>query len=136
MPDGFVCQTHARTLTACPWFSSLIGLTAIFVFLTHCLLRFYISKVLCVIILYLKPLAKIASSSFLPILPYHSKQPLDTCPLRQQGDEKCLLLLLDDGKEVLVDFRDIEAFGENSAVVMGVASPSYICKTLDGGQTW
>ncbi len=34
------------------------------------------------------------------------------------------------------DFRDIEAFDETSAVIMGVASPAYILKTADGGETW
>jgi photosystem II stability/assembly factor-like uncharacterized protein len=34
------------------------------------------------------------------------------------------------------DFRDIEAFDETSAVIMGVASPAYILRTNDGGSTW
>lgn len=34
------------------------------------------------------------------------------------------------------DFRDIEAFDAQTAIVMGVASPAYILKTTDGGQTW
>jgi photosystem II stability/assembly factor-like uncharacterized protein len=34
------------------------------------------------------------------------------------------------------DFRDIEAFNEDVAVVMGSGSPSYILKTFDGGTTW
>lgn len=34
------------------------------------------------------------------------------------------------------DFRDIEAFDANTAVIMGVASPAYILKTTDGGNTW
>ena len=34
------------------------------------------------------------------------------------------------------DFRDIEAFDENIAVIMGVDSPAYILRTIDGGQTW
>lgn len=34
------------------------------------------------------------------------------------------------------DFRDIEAFDANTAVIMGVASPAYILKTTDGGGTW
>jgi photosystem II stability/assembly factor-like uncharacterized protein len=35
-----------------------------------------------------------------------------------------------------VDFRDIEAFDENTAVIMGVASPAKFFKTEDGGRTW
>ena len=35
-----------------------------------------------------------------------------------------------------VDFRDIEAFDENTAVIMGVASPAKFFKTEDGGKTW
>lgn len=34
------------------------------------------------------------------------------------------------------DFRDIEAFDETSAVIMGIAEPAYILKTFDGGETW
>ena len=34
------------------------------------------------------------------------------------------------------DFRDIEAFNETSAVIMGIASPAYILRTADGGDTW
>lgn len=34
------------------------------------------------------------------------------------------------------DFRDIEAFDENIAVIMGVDSPAYVLRTIDGGETW
>lgn len=34
------------------------------------------------------------------------------------------------------DFRDIEAFSETSAIIMGIAEPAYILKTVDGGDTW
>ncbi len=34
------------------------------------------------------------------------------------------------------DFRDIEAFNETSAIIMGIAEPAYILKTVDGGDTW
>ncbi len=34
------------------------------------------------------------------------------------------------------DFRDIEAFDANTAIVMAIADPSYILKTTDGGDTW
>jgi len=34
------------------------------------------------------------------------------------------------------DFRDIEAFDENIAVIMGVDAPAYILRTIDGGETW
>ncbi len=34
------------------------------------------------------------------------------------------------------DFRDIEAFDANTAIIMAVAEPAYILKTTDGGDTW
>lgn len=34
------------------------------------------------------------------------------------------------------DFRDIEAFDENTAIIMAVESPAYILKTTDGGKKW
>ncbi|MGB3008108.1 MAG: oxidoreductase, partial [Chitinophagaceae bacterium] len=34
------------------------------------------------------------------------------------------------------EFRDIEAFDANTAIVMGIAEPAYILKTTDGGETW
>ena len=34
------------------------------------------------------------------------------------------------------DFRDIEAFDKNTAIIMGIAEPAYILKTTDGGQNW
>ena len=34
------------------------------------------------------------------------------------------------------DFRDVEAFDSSTAVIMGIAEPSYILKTVDGGNTW
>ena len=35
-----------------------------------------------------------------------------------------------------IDFRDIEAFDDKQAVIVGIASPAYILKTVDGGETW
>jgi hypothetical protein len=35
-----------------------------------------------------------------------------------------------------IDFRDIEAFDENTAVIMGVDEPAYILKTTNGGASW
>ncbi len=35
-----------------------------------------------------------------------------------------------------VQFRDIEAFNADTAIVMGVASPAKFYKTVDGGQSW
>jgi hypothetical protein len=35
-----------------------------------------------------------------------------------------------------MDFRDIEAFDSNTAVIMGITNPAVILKTKDGGQTW
>lgn len=34
------------------------------------------------------------------------------------------------------DFRDIEAFDGATAIIMGVGSPAYILKTINGGQEW
>ena len=34
------------------------------------------------------------------------------------------------------DFRDIEAFDENTAIIMAIAEPADILKTTDGGKTW
>ncbi len=34
------------------------------------------------------------------------------------------------------DFRDIEAFDANTAVIMGIGDPAYILKTSDGGESW
>jgi photosystem II stability/assembly factor-like uncharacterized protein len=35
-----------------------------------------------------------------------------------------------------IDFRDIEAFDKNTAIIMGITDPAYILKTTDGGQNW
>jgi photosystem II stability/assembly factor-like uncharacterized protein len=35
-----------------------------------------------------------------------------------------------------VDFRDIEAFDEKTAVIMGIAEPGFILKTFNGGESW
>jgi photosystem II stability/assembly factor-like uncharacterized protein len=34
------------------------------------------------------------------------------------------------------DFRDIEAFSENTALIMGIAEPAHILRTTDGGKSW
>ncbi len=34
------------------------------------------------------------------------------------------------------DFRDIEAFDKNVAIIMAIAEPAVILKTIDGGATW
>src|SRR5262245_31636332 len=34
------------------------------------------------------------------------------------------------------EFRDIEAFDANTAIIIAVDSPAYILKTIDGGATW
>ncbi len=34
------------------------------------------------------------------------------------------------------DFRDIEAFNKTTAVIMGIAEPAYILRTVDAGKTW
>jgi photosystem II stability/assembly factor-like uncharacterized protein len=35
-----------------------------------------------------------------------------------------------------IEFRDIEAFDANVAIVLGIGEPAYILKTNDGGETW
>ena len=35
-----------------------------------------------------------------------------------------------------IDFRDVEGFNKNIAIVMGIASPARFYKTTDGGQNW
>lgn len=35
-----------------------------------------------------------------------------------------------------MDFRDIEAFSETTAVIMGIDAPAYILRTHDGGENW
>lgn len=34
------------------------------------------------------------------------------------------------------DFRDIEAFSESTAIIMGIAEPARILRTTDGGKSW
>ena len=34
------------------------------------------------------------------------------------------------------DFRDIEGFDNNTALIMGISEPGYILRTTDGGNTW
>lgn len=34
------------------------------------------------------------------------------------------------------DFRDIEAFDQKTAVIMAVAEPAYILRTIDAGESW
>ena len=34
------------------------------------------------------------------------------------------------------DFRDIEAFDENTAIIMGITEPAVLLKTIDGGKNW
>lgn len=34
------------------------------------------------------------------------------------------------------DFRDIEAFDATTAIIMGIAEPAYILKTINGGDSW
>ena len=35
-----------------------------------------------------------------------------------------------------LDFRDIQAFDSNTAIIMAVDNPAYILKTTDGGRSW
>lgn len=35
-----------------------------------------------------------------------------------------------------LDFRDIEAFDEKTAVIVNVGSPAYVLRTIDGGKEW
>lgn len=35
-----------------------------------------------------------------------------------------------------IDFRDIEAFDKNTAIILGISDPAYILRTSDGGKSW
>ena len=35
-----------------------------------------------------------------------------------------------------IDYRDIQAFSESTAIVMGIDSPAMFWKTTDGGTIW
>ena len=35
-----------------------------------------------------------------------------------------------------IDFRDIEAFSKDNAIIVSAGSPAYILKTKDGGKSW
>lgn len=35
-----------------------------------------------------------------------------------------------------IDFRDIEAFSDQEAIIMSAGAPAYILKTVDGGKSW
>lgn len=35
-----------------------------------------------------------------------------------------------------LDFRDIEAFDQQKAIIVNAGSPAYVLKTIDGGTTW
>ncbi|WP_157687527.1 WD40/YVTN/BNR-like repeat-containing protein [Pedobacter psychrophilus] len=35
-----------------------------------------------------------------------------------------------------IDFRDIEAFSKDDAIIVSAGSPGYILKTIDGGKSW
>ncbi|MBD3748728.1 MAG: oxidoreductase [Sphingobacteriales bacterium] len=35
-----------------------------------------------------------------------------------------------------IDFRDIEAFSDQDAIILSAGSPAYIFKTMDGGKSW
>ena len=61
------------------------------------------------------------------------------------GSKGMVGLTLDGGKKWkwihvetfdTTDFRDIEAFDATTAVIMGIAEPAYILKTVDAGDTW
>lgn len=34
------------------------------------------------------------------------------------------------------DFRDMEAFDETQAIIMGIGEPAFILRTIDGGENW
>ena len=61
------------------------------------------------------------------------------------GTEGTVLRTIDGGKNwenisvpnmEKIDFRDVEGFNKNTAIVMGIASPARFYKTTDGGQNW
>ena len=61
------------------------------------------------------------------------------------GSQGAYLRTIDGGSRWMVntvsgytafDFRDIEAFDGNNAIIMGIGSPGVILKTTNGGETW
>ncbi len=61
------------------------------------------------------------------------------------GSKGCFAKSVDGGKSFQLkripgfensDFRDIEAFDANTAIMMSSGSPAYILKTFDGGEHW
>mgnify|MGYP003388215352 FL=1 len=61
------------------------------------------------------------------------------------GTEGTVLRTIDGGKDwenisvpnmEKIDFRDVEGFNKNTAIVMGIASPARFYKTTNGGQNW
>ncbi len=61
------------------------------------------------------------------------------------GTEGTVLRTIDGGKNwenvsvpkmEKIDFRDVEGFNKNTAIVMGISSPARFFKTTDGGQNW
>ncbi|MDB5199524.1 MAG: oxidoreductase [Chitinophagaceae bacterium] len=57
-----------------------------------------------------------------------------TCGLSQDGGETWKWIHVETFAKT--DFRDIEAFDDSTAVIMSVAVPAYILKTIDAGETW
>ena len=57
-----------------------------------------------------------------------------TVGLSKDGGETWKWLIIKGFEKT--DFRDIEAFDDMTAVIMGIGEPAYILKTVDGGETW
>jgi photosystem II stability/assembly factor-like uncharacterized protein len=70
---------------------------------------------------------------------------IDSLTAWASGSKGTFLRTTDGGKTWLegkvkgfetLDFRDIEAFGKNSAIMMCIDAPAYFFKTTDGGKNW
>ena len=61
-----------------------------------------------------------------------------TVGVSQDGGEKWKWINVnpDSNRDEKTDFRDIEAFDATTAIIMGIAEPAYILKTVDAGETW
>jgi len=70
---------------------------------------------------------------------------IDSMTLWASGSNGLILRTTDGGKNWVehkikgfetLDFRDIEAFDQNTAIVMSVDAPAFFFKTTDGGKSW